>query len=61
MVNLLIDELGFKQYLLNNKFHRLNGPTFVGRFIKSWFLNGHLIDCNSQEEFDRFVKLRVLW
>jgi hypothetical protein len=45
-----------------NDFHRDDGPAVIfadGR--KKWCYHSHWIDCESQEEFERALKLKAFW
>ena len=44
----------------NGKLHREDGPAVI-RFdeYKSWWINGQFINCKSQEEFERLLKLKA--
>jgi hypothetical protein len=50
-----------KKYIKNGFCHRLNGPAMMtgGGNYKYWFYNGECIDCHTQEEFERIIKLFV--
>jgi hypothetical protein len=48
-------------YYLNNKLHRIDGPAIEGYQYKEWWIEGSLIDCKSQEEFERYIKLKLFW
>lgn len=54
-----------KQWFNNNIPHRLDGPALIyldGRKDwQVWYYNGKYINCNTQEEFERLIKLRLLW
>jgi hypothetical protein len=42
--------------------HREDGPAveyFSGD--KEWWINGERLNCTSQEEFEKLMKLRVFW
>jgi hypothetical protein len=43
--------------------HRLCGPAFFNFQTKEteWYYHGDKIDCASQEEFERRIKLKVFW
>jgi len=43
-----------------NQLHREDGPAmeYLDNY-KSWYLNGNRINVNSQEEFERYLKLIV--
>ena len=49
---------GHKEWWVNGNRHRIDGPAIEyagGR--KEWFFNGKYIDCSSQEEFKKLIKL----
>ena len=51
-----------KDYFQNGKRHRLDGPAIElwdGR--KFWYYQDQEINCSTQEEFDRLIKLKILW
>jgi len=48
---------GLKQWYRNGKVHRLDGPAVISSSGESWFINGIWIPVNSQEEFERYLKL----
>ena len=56
-----------KRYFNSNKvLHRLEGPAleyFDGEliYLKAWYYEGEQIECNSQEEFERLIKLKLFW
>ena len=53
---------GSKKWLLHGQRHRIDGPAvewFNGD--KRWYYYGKIIDCSSQEEFERLIKLKALW
>ena len=51
-----------KWYDVNKKFHRLDGPAVeYNDGTKFWFYHGIRVDCNSQNEFERFLKLKAFW
>jgi hypothetical protein len=59
------------EYRVDNHWHRTDGPARIwlkdgygnihNPTKKEWWLNYKLIACNSQEEFERLVKLQILW
>ena len=53
---------GNKYWFLNGKRHREDGPAceYVNG-DKSWWYHGKYIDCKSQEEFERLLKLKAFW
>jgi len=57
-----IDIFGNKHYRLNGELHREDGPAIeYPNGSKSWYYHGKYIDCYSQEELERLIKLKVLW
>ena len=53
---------GTKRWYLDGKRHRTDGPAIeYPNGDKYWYLNGKQIDCKSQEEFERLLKLKVFW
>ena len=53
---------GSKEWFENGKQHRIDGPAVEGNDgTKDWYYKGKYIDCNSQEEFERYVKLKLFW
>ena len=53
---------GDRHWYLNGKHHREDGPAVEwADGAKFWYLNGKEINCSSQEEFERLLKLKVFW
>ena len=53
---------GYKVWYLDGKRHRTDGPAIeYPNGDKYWYLNGKQIDCKSQEEFERLLKLKAFW
>jgi len=48
-------------YSVNSKFHRRNGPAYIDNYnYKYWYYNGEFAEyVDSQEEFERYIKLMV--
>ena len=49
-------------WVFEGKNHRLDGPAvilFGGK--KLWYYQGTEIKCSNQEEFDKLIKLKMLW
>jgi hypothetical protein len=48
-------------------FHRENGPAveyISGNkllHVKRWYYRGKMIDCSSQKEFERLIKVKAFW
>lgn len=50
------------EWWLNGVCHRTDGPAIIDPYgNESWYYNGQRVECGSQEEFDRLIKLRALW
>ena len=57
-----VDEYGTKRWILNGKYHRIGGPAieyYDSYNHKFWWLDGKIIDCNSQEEFEYYLKYKA--
>jgi hypothetical protein len=53
---------GSKFWFLNGKLHREDGPAYeYADGEKQWWYHGKQLDCNTQEEFERLMKLRAFW
>ena len=51
-----------KSYWKHGKFHRLNGLSIEGLYgYKQWYYEGKFIDCNNQHDFERLIRLMLLW
>ena len=53
---------GRKEWYQNGLLHRVDGP--AREFTngdKYWYYEGKFIDCKSQEEFERYIKLKLFW
>jgi hypothetical protein len=51
-----------KYWYLNGRRHREDGPAiewFSG--YKHWYINGEFIPCETQKEFEQFMRLRAFW
>lgn len=43
-------------------YHRLDGPAHIRSDGKNfWFYHGREIPCQSQQEFERFLRLKAFW
>ena len=48
----------YEEYLL----HREDGPAVIDfNGSQKWYLFDQIINCNSQEEFEKLMKLKVFW
>jgi|SRR5579859_2303390 len=56
------DGTKIKCWYLHDQRHRLDGPAVeYANDSKYWYYHGEWINCSSQEEFERLIKLKVLW
>lgn len=58
----------FTSYYKRGKFHRINGPARIRHANHpvvpgglQWWINGERIPVNSQEEFEKYLKLKAFW
>lgn len=53
---------GTRCWSQNNEFHRLDGPAIeYTNGYKEWYCQDKYIHCSSQKDFERIIKLRLLW
>ena len=53
---------GGKHWYLDGKCHRADGPAIeYADGTKYWYLNDKQINCKSQEEFERLMRLKAFW
>ena len=51
-----------KEYFLNNKRHREDGPAIeYVNGSKSYYYHGEYIDCSTDKEFKQLIKMKVFW
>lgn len=53
---------GDRLWYINGLCHRIDGPAVEyngGNY--SWYYYGKYIECSSQEQFERLIRLRLLW
>jgi hypothetical protein len=55
---------GYKAWYhpITRRWHRTNGPARIwkdGR--EEWYLYGEYIDCKTQEEFEKLMRLKAFW
>lgn len=54
--------VGTKEWYIKGQRHRLDGPAVeYPDGLKFWFYNGMRVNCNSQEEFNKLLKLKAFW
>ena len=56
----------YTAWILNGKNHRVDGPARIkvyldGTVDQAWFYHGKKMNCSSQEEFERLLKLKAFW
>jgi hypothetical protein len=51
---------GDRSYYINDNISRLDGPAIEWENNTQWYIDGERIDCHSNEEFLRIVKIRSL-
>jgi hypothetical protein len=52
---------GNKSWWINGKRHRIDGPAFTYAGIEEWWYNDKRIDCKTQEEFERLIRIKAFW
>jgi len=53
---------GDKQWYLNGKCHRIDGPAVEHvNGYNSWYSNDQFVPCETQEQFERLMKLKAFW
>jgi len=53
---------GDKFWYFNDELHREDGPAIEeADGTKHWYYHGKRLDCSSQMEFERIIKLRAFW
>jgi hypothetical protein len=53
---------GHKAWCQNGNLHREDGPAIEhANGVKSWYINNIKINCKTQEEFDKLLKLKLFW
>ena len=58
----VVSDRGDKWWYVHNKLHRIDGPAiemFDG--YKAWCINGNRVPCDTQEEFERLMRLKAFW
>ncbi len=51
-----------KCWFINGKCHREDGPAIeYGDGQKAYYYHGKIVDCDTDEEFFRLIKLKVFW
>jgi hypothetical protein len=52
---------GDKHYFLNGIHHREDGPAMEHDGVKSWWINGELLPCKTQKQFEQLMRLKLFW
>lgn len=53
---------GHKVWYQNDQLHRSDGHAIeYYNGCKVWYYQNQRIECDSQEEFERIIKLKILW
>ena len=54
---------GLEFWKQNNVDHRVDGPSrdYYENNEKEWWYKGKKINCSSQQEFEKLIKLKVFW
>lgn len=53
---------GYQEWYHHGKLHRLDGPAIVHPYgLHKWFVNNKWIECKTQKEFVKLMKLRAFW
>lgn len=53
---------GTKHWYFNGKLHNIHGPAIINADgSEAWSLNDELINCSSQKEFERLMRLKAFW
>lgn len=63
---LVLNGYGDKFWFKNGLLHNENGPAAIISFepenyIERWYINGKLIPCSSQLEFEKLIRLKSFW
>lgn len=57
-----IDCYGNTYWFFNGHLHRNDGPAIeLSNGDKQWYLNDRCIECSSQREFEKLIKLKSFW
>jgi len=53
---------GDKTWYQDGKIHRVDGPAYIRvNGYQEWWINGHFLNVKSQQEFERYMKLKAFW
>lgn len=54
----------YQCYYIYGRPHRLDGPARIYNdsiILNQWYVDGEYIDVRSQEEFERYLRLKLFW
>ena len=51
----------YQSWWINGKRHRLDGPALINGDTKHWYVDHKLVPCETQEEFERMLRLKAFW
>ena len=58
----VIESDGMKKWFRNGELHREDGPSIeFSDGDRYWYFNGERVNCSSNEEFLRLIKLKAFW
>lgn len=65
----IIYDDGAQAWFYQDLYHRLNGPAVIEMIMINqklqvnckWYYYGTEINCSSQEEFEKILKLKIFW
>jgi len=53
---------GCRTWYMHGERHRENGPAVIKcHRSEQWWYHGKYVDCKTQEEFERLIKLELFW
>ena len=53
---------GTEFWLVDGNFHRMDGPAAsYANGYQEWWIRGERLDCSTQTEFERLIKLKAIW
>ena len=52
----------YREWYRFGQLHRLDGPAIISPYGgERWFIEGKEVPCESQEEFEQYLKLKAFW
>jgi hypothetical protein len=56
------DASGYRAWWQHDKYHRTTWPARMwGDGRKEWWINGEKLDCTTQAEFEKLMRLKAFW